>query len=146
MFVRPGILEIPPKKYEAQGAARQVDAGQGAGTGRGVWVGRCRQGQPQQAWPGTWTQTWADWKHEHKNKVKKVKTTHQTHCGGRQAGVATTGRRKHRKLGRAWCSQVGGGIDRHSQAQAGVGKREKILTHTHGAGPVVWLSTALAIG
>ena len=38
---------------------------------------------------GTWTQ--ADWKHEHKNKVKKVKTTHQTHCRGRQAGVATTG-------------------------------------------------------
>ena len=39
----------------------------------------------------TGTQMWADWKHEHKNKVKKVKTTHQTHCGGRQAGVATTG-------------------------------------------------------
>ena len=30
----------------------------------------------------TWTQ--ADWKCEHKIKVKKVKTTHQTYCKGRQ--------------------------------------------------------------
>ena len=34
---------------------------------------------------GTWMQ--ADWKCEHKNKVKVVvKTTHQTHCRGRQVG------------------------------------------------------------
>ena len=43
----------------------------------------------------TGTQTWADWKCEHKNKVKKVKTTHQTHCRGRQAGAATTGVVRH---------------------------------------------------
>ena len=39
--------------------------------------------------------TQADWKCEQKNKVKKVKTTHQTHCRGRQAGVATTGVARH---------------------------------------------------
>ena len=32
-----------------------------------------------------------DWKYKHKNKVKKEMTTYQTHCRGRQAGVATTG-------------------------------------------------------
>ena len=42
---------------------------------------------------GTWT--WADWKCGHKNKVKLVKTTHQTHCRGRQAGVAITGVARH---------------------------------------------------
>ena len=41
----------------------------------------------------TWTQV--DWKHEHKNKVKLVKNTHQTHCRGRQVGVATTGVARH---------------------------------------------------
>ena len=59
---------------------------------------------------GTGTGTWmqADWKCEHKNKVKKETTTHQTHCGGRQAGAATTGVVRH-----GWV-QVG----RH-RAQAG---------------------------
>ena len=32
---------------------------------------------------GTWMQ--ADWKCEHKNKVKSETTTHQTHYRGRQA-------------------------------------------------------------
>ena len=40
---------------------------------------------------GTGTQMWADWKCEHKNKVKRETTTHQTHCRGRQAGAAITG-------------------------------------------------------
>ena len=44
---------------------------------------------------GTGTQTWADWKHELKDKVKVVKTTHQTHCGGRQVVAATTGVARH---------------------------------------------------
>ena len=33
---------------------------------------------------GTGTQTWANWICEHKNKVKRETTTHQTHCRGRQ--------------------------------------------------------------
>ena len=44
---------------------------------------------------GTGTWTWADWKCEHKNKVKREMTTHQTYCRGRQAGVATTGVARH---------------------------------------------------
>ena len=49
---------------------------------------RCRH-RDMDTSTGTWMV--ADWKHEHMNLVKKVKTTHQTHCRGRQAGVATTG-------------------------------------------------------
>ena len=66
-----------------------------------VQVGRCEH---RQAWAqrhgcghrdadadaSTGTQTWADWKCEHKNKVKKEMTTHQTHCRGRQARAAIT--------------------------------------------------------
>ena len=61
-------------------------------TSTGTWMQAeghgCKQ-RDMDASRGTWMQ--ADWKHEHKNKVKKVKTTHQTQCRGRQAGVATTG-------------------------------------------------------
>ena len=53
-------------KLAGTGHARQVDAGQDAGT---VWVGRheCREVWAQGR--GTWTQVGC--KHKHKNKVKK---------------------------------------------------------------------------
>ena len=56
---------------QAQGTGRQVDAGQDAGIGRCVWVGRCEHREVWAQGRGIWP--WAGCKNEHKNKVKKKK-------------------------------------------------------------------------
>ena len=57
--------------WQAQGAGRQVDAGQDTGIGRCVWVSKHEHREVQAQGRGTWL--WAGCKHEHKNKVKKKK-------------------------------------------------------------------------
>ena len=66
----------------------------------------------------------ADWKHKHKNKLKVVKTTHQTHCRGRQAGAATTGVARHDQVQvegvstNRWHRDVDAGVGTGTQMQA----------------------------
>ena len=55
---------------------------------------------------GIWKQV--DWKHEHKNKVKKEMTTHQTHCGGREAGAATISVVRHSQVQVSRCRAQAG--------------------------------------
>ena len=98
---------------------------------------------------GTGTQTWADWKCEHKNKVKRETTTHQIHCGGRQAGAATTGVARCGWVQVSRCGvQAGRWMQGRMQGQAGVCGSAGVSTEKcghraggHGCGWVANVST-----
>ncbi|KAI0000681.1 hypothetical protein BJV74DRAFT_794361 [Russula compacta] len=152
-------MNLKSMGWQAQGAARQVDAGQGAGTGRLI-AQAGRQGQPQQVWLGEVKCKLAGMSadgHGHRDMDAGMGMWMQMQAQGHGhgwIGNMNTRIKKLRQLTRLIMRQAGASTGNQTEVGAashstGVADRQLATFHIrlrYVMGPVVWLSVALAIG